>query len=799
MQVTQLDRNDNYALIGGSREGTFSLNATAYTFKVLYDTLYSDKEMAVVRELMANCYDAMKMAGRPNDPFSVTLTEKEVIFEDSGPGIPHDKMASIFCTMFGSSKTDDPTQIGGFGLGCKSPFALTDHFTVTSYHGGFQVVYAMHRGDETTNGIPGFREMVRVPCAARTGLTVTVPIKDSSQRNVIENNVKAFARWAGMNVLFKSTWKTEPYALPTFDLTHFNKVGFAVFNYNPQHLSGSIFVSLGNVLYPLETRIKGFLEMERMLPHGCCFVIRAEPGQVGVVPSREAISYTEQTTEYLEGLVARWSKNMEKMIEEERYLDLFRRFKTELKGDLFRLYELSVSNHGSFTRDHFACGRHEAAKFIAARRNEGYSDKRTEDVSRLLRHVLPSELLGRVGVHPIQSGIRGDRNNWYRHNAREMLKRAQMFMWTKRLNRVVRQIPGALLYGVNNHGTPIRATKTVGCTNRKRDETAIFVSERVKAIDEELSNSRGFGIDGAPNWSIIVPKLTNAVTEHVAQLLARIGMEPLFVRVEKAVPKPREPKVERPKDKYVSVVPIDDGYYDSNGNRVFPLAAGTIEAPAFYLDVPTRRSSSGRPRGPIMPQFWSTYAKELNALYPNTIIPDSAKDRKFCETNKVPSVIKTMQAELKAYSTKAIDYQMILAWCLETRPENRRVTHEARRVMINVIKKRGVEKLFSTYDQDFAVTDDHERCWHLAKLCWNLRHMNRDHDTPELSEFCRFVYGLNQDVGESAGGKVIKNEMPERYNLFDPESFAMDGGVYQEMFDEVLAFIDTKFKTGVAA
>lgn len=797
MQVTQLDRNDNYALVGGNREGKFSLNATAYTFKVLYDTLYSDKEMAVVRELMANCYDAMKMAGRENEPFNVSMDKLDVSFEDSGPGIPHEKMADIFCTMFGSSKTDDPTQIGGFGLGCKSPFALTDHFTVTSYHNGLQVVYAMHRGDETTGGIPGFREMVRVPCGSRTGLTVTVPLKDTHQRNWIIDKVRHFTKWSGMKVLFKNHKDDEAELLESFDLTAFNKIGFAVFNCYPDHLGGgSVYVSLGNVLYPLSTEIKGYQSLAKNVPNNWCMVIKAEPGKVGVVPSREAISYTQQTTEYLNELVEKWSKNLTGMIDEERYLDLRRVFKSELKGDLrkiFSIYGITTDRRFAKRRKNestYATGRGGVARMIAEHINS-HSSLDEDDVSRLLRKVLPSNMVKRVGAEK-----RPVSGHFYHHSyndSRTMLRLAQKMVCVKRLNRIVRGVPGALLYGTNPHGDMLRITKETHISENRGN--TIIVSERVKAVQEETYNHRL-----QTNWAMIVPKLTSELTDRLAKEFARIDLEPIFIRVEKVVPVrvPKTEKVERPKDKYISVVNNHNGYYAKGIQfRIYPLNPATIETPAYYLDIPTRRSKGGQPKGPPMPHSWPSLSNILNALYPGTIVPDSAKDRKFIETKKIPSVVKAMTDELEAYSCKGKDYEIIMALGFDVTIRTNKVSGAAIQIMIPIIKS-SVEKLFQTYDIDTVPTDDHRRCLELSRLAWGLKHMSEYHDSAELRSFRGMLYGMFSRISETKGGRLLKSGMPERYNIFDAYSFSQDSK-YAAMFEEVLAFINTKFKEGVAA
>ena len=57
---------------GVDSSNQFSIAQTSKMFKILSDSLYSDKVMAVIRELSTNANDAHVAAGNKN-PFKVTL------------------------------------------------------------------------------------------------------------------------------------------------------------------------------------------------------------------------------------------------------------------------------------------------------------------------------------------------------------------------------------------------------------------------------------------------------------------------------------------------------------------------------------------------------------------------------------------------------------------------------------------------------------------------------------------------------------------------------------------------------
>lgn len=52
---------------------TFMVAMTPKTFEILSSTIYSDKVLAVLRELSTNAYDSHVENGNPDEPFQVQL------------------------------------------------------------------------------------------------------------------------------------------------------------------------------------------------------------------------------------------------------------------------------------------------------------------------------------------------------------------------------------------------------------------------------------------------------------------------------------------------------------------------------------------------------------------------------------------------------------------------------------------------------------------------------------------------------------------------------------------------------
>lgn len=153
----------------------FQIKASHKAFKILSDQLYQHKELAIVRELVANAWDAHVVAGTQDVPIDLhfpTSLEPWFAIRDYGTGLSHDDILQLYTTYFASDKTETNDLIGGLGLGSKSPFAYCDQFSVDSYHGGMRRSYAVYIGSD---GVPQVQLIGEQPTSEYSGLFVQVP------------------------------------------------------------------------------------------------------------------------------------------------------------------------------------------------------------------------------------------------------------------------------------------------------------------------------------------------------------------------------------------------------------------------------------------------------------------------------------------------------------------------------------------------------------------------------------------------------------------------------------------------
>lgn len=174
MQLTE--KTHNVRTSGNVTINKFKITPSAKAFKILSSGLYSDKILAIVRELSTNAYDSHVAANNKDKPFDVFLPDSnnnEFSIRDYGVGLTKEQVEEIYTTYFMSDKTDSNEYVGCLGLGSKSPFAYADNFTVISYKDGVQYTYTAFI-DETGN--PSLALLNEVETNEPNGLKISLVV-----------------------------------------------------------------------------------------------------------------------------------------------------------------------------------------------------------------------------------------------------------------------------------------------------------------------------------------------------------------------------------------------------------------------------------------------------------------------------------------------------------------------------------------------------------------------------------------------------------------------------------------------
>lgn len=176
---------------GVRSESGFTIAQTSKMFKILSDSLYSDKVMAVIRELSTNAYDSHIGAGNKN-PFKVILptsANPSFTVRDYGTGLSQGDMENLYTTYGASNKNDSNDFVGCLGLGSKSPFAYTKSFTTSSYYNGTKYTYIAAIDD---SGVPTLNLFNTCETDEANGLEISFAVKNHDFSEFTNKAIRIF-------------------------------------------------------------------------------------------------------------------------------------------------------------------------------------------------------------------------------------------------------------------------------------------------------------------------------------------------------------------------------------------------------------------------------------------------------------------------------------------------------------------------------------------------------------------------------------------------------------------------------
>lgn len=619
MRVSQLTELDTHAVIGGGKAQAFGIAETAEFFTVLSDTLYRDKKRAVVREVICNAWDAHIMVGKTDTPVEVTLTEEELVIKDFGPGIAHDKIGPIYCVYGASTKVADEHQTGGFGLGCKAPFAYSHHFSVTSCHDGHRTVYAISRGSSETEGRPDYRAMVRVP-STETGITVSIPIKDRADKFEFERIIRTVAWQGGMLV------KLNGELLPFLDYSEARKTGYMIVQYNSDMPESDTYVLYGTVLYPISTTDKGLMDRNRALhefvePNSRVILV-APPNTIGITPSRESLSYSDLTTATLYRLMDRMQAQI------KRHVPAAIKEAVRARLETMGRYNLSTS----FTQEQVSWDEtsYHDPKVIAQRAV-------TTKIDHFLTYHRRWSLLRKEAMRKWKDDRRAIRRmqepGWGYISSRDILHSARLFV---RLASKVGLL-GQLCFITHHYGGLERGRcfKVVAQELRGAAEPILAIGSSQRAI---MDFYRGYAktFSRAPTYRSLMGIVVSKGQESKIAEIKRLAEQYKIKVMECAKPEPRQRS-------QVPTSVFHDFYTWKFKNRKI-LNEPTLSSAPFYI------RASGALEYLKLPAGVTGIADQLKELYPQVAValnaPQEAKLKKLGAKN----LLNVLLDEVKALS-----------------------------------------------------------------------------------------------------------------------------------------------------
>lgn len=297
----------------GTKKMRLSEDSQAMVFQMFTKQVYSNPIGTVVREVTSNCFDSHVEAGI-NAPVRIKKwIDKDtntiyISFYDYGVGISPERMDNIVTVLFESTKRVDNTQIGGFGIGFKTPLAYrrpTGHgegeydnsFFVVTVYDKVKYYYTLFEGKES----PEYSLLYNEPTNEDNGTEVRIP--------VLERDVYTFEKEMVRQLYYFENVIFEGFDRETLT-NEYQIIRGKNFMFRGTEVSEYIHVCLGRVAYPIKYDVLGLSSYDYKLP----IALKLEIGDANVTISREELDYCEATIKMLKKKLTATMKEITDML-----------------------------------------------------------------------------------------------------------------------------------------------------------------------------------------------------------------------------------------------------------------------------------------------------------------------------------------------------------------------------------------------------------------------------------------------------------------------------------------------------
>ena len=289
MKFNNNSNQSNAEKSGEFESSGFTIEAGPQAFQILSASLYSNKVQSVIRELSTNALDEHTSAD-VEQPFEVHLPtgfEPWFSIRDFGSGLSEHDATTLYTTFFKSTKRNSNAQIGCLGLGSKSPFAVTDSFTIESIHEGTRTVYTCYKD----GGRPFISKIHSEETTEKSGVMIKFSV-DSDHWEWEKEAKRVYRFFMNKPKLFNSNGLLEiDIELP--------KVLMQGEGWSIHDLNGN-FAVMGNVAYPISfssinTDDDEDSSIVRDLSSATGLIFRYPIGSINFLPSREGLEYDRTT------------------------------------------------------------------------------------------------------------------------------------------------------------------------------------------------------------------------------------------------------------------------------------------------------------------------------------------------------------------------------------------------------------------------------------------------------------------------------------------------------------------------
>lgn len=325
--------------------------------------LYSDPIGSIVREITSNCVDAnrernLKLDGQfpmsdddnPKhwsdkqyvevkfiDSNIILGIEASMTFIDYGVGLSPSRVKSVFTVFGGSTKRTNDLEIGGFGLGAKSPLSYTDTFYVRTVHNQREYYYMIYINNDE---VPSM-DLVKEKRTTDKNITeIIVPLERTFDkedfRKAIENQIMFFDNVLLTNIEESLGSITTPERFEETDeyiLSNADKCSLLI----------------GKVNYPIDWNLlypEAHYNADKIQTG---LILKFDIGVLDLVPSRESIRYTPKTIKIIkdkiEELIIRFKQEASEYYNNEE--DIIKFFKASNVASAHHAYRGVVGTNAA--------------------------------------------------------------------------------------------------------------------------------------------------------------------------------------------------------------------------------------------------------------------------------------------------------------------------------------------------------------------------------------------------------------------------------------------------------------------
>ena len=334
----------------------FSIGDPSVIIDIIRKKIYSYPIRTAVQEYLSNAKDAVVEAGKDSSNIRVDLPSQikpEFVVRDFGIGMSDETVRDVFVRYGVSTKRNNNSQLGCFGIGAKSGWAVSDSFVIESFHEGTRREYIADIGDQREGRLLLFKE---TPTEEENGVLVKIPIKQENITEVKRSYLRTTWLWDKRPVNeLEDLSKAYPECILDLD-------DVKVYYVNNTYIDSGVYLDANGIPFKCDNFtwsrqsigitddliIKG----DYCSNNGIAIVIKSEPWKMGISASREGFSnkdYATKKIKYAFDKISDYVSSEFKNNPKSTYFGLFQKYKLFMS-----LVSLFNGNYNIFVRSNLS-------------------------------------------------------------------------------------------------------------------------------------------------------------------------------------------------------------------------------------------------------------------------------------------------------------------------------------------------------------------------------------------------------------------------------------------------------------